>query len=258
MIREGVPKNGPQIVGRGITVENRLKLWVMVGNFRDKMGPPPSPQWGLNCCGSYFFAKGLLVPWSPRIASHLFLCPLVTLSGQNRGLSYSLVEKGSCLPMNGHWWKGTKTVYPNLPCVREKLPPEEIVTYACMSVLSRDGPHQTLARWLHPKLRNINPCNVTHSLISQNLRERIFVVQILFLIVKFFSLISQVFAIDVKHHRGQPTPRIAPCVNMWSVFFFFVWCCCHLLNCWCMDMSHCSGRPSGRLKCEGGSRVMIP
>ena len=31
---------------------------------------------------------------------------------------------------------------------------------------------------LHPKLRNINLHNVTHSLIPQNPRERIFVVQI--------------------------------------------------------------------------------
>ena len=37
--------------------------------------------------------------------------------------------------------------------------------------------------YIHPKLRNINPHNVTHSLISRNPRERIFVVQISLLIV---------------------------------------------------------------------------
>jgi hypothetical protein len=44
---------------------------------------------------------------------------------------------------------------------------------------------------LHPKLRNINPHNVTHALTSRNPRKRNFVVQISLLIVTCLSLISQ-------------------------------------------------------------------
>jgi hypothetical protein len=46
-----------------------------------------------------------------------------------------------------------------------------------------------LLMWLHPKLHNINLHNVTHSLISRNLREQMFVVQISLLIVTFLFLI---------------------------------------------------------------------
>ena len=96
---------------------------------------------------------------------------------------------------------------------------------------------------LHPKLRNIDSWNVTHSLISQNPREQMFLVQISLLMVTFFSLISRVLPLMQTTIEGKPHPRIVPCVNMWSVFFFFF--ICHLLNCWCMDMSHCLRRPSG-------------
>ena len=43
---------------------------------------------------------------------------------------------------------------------------------------------------IHPNLRNINPHNVTHSLISPNAREQMLVVQISLLIVTFPSLLS--------------------------------------------------------------------
>ena len=43
---------------------------------------------------------------------------------------------------------------------------------------------------IHPKLCNINLHNVTHSLISQNPRDRMFIVQFSLLIVTFFSPIS--------------------------------------------------------------------
>ena len=84
---------------------------------------------------------------------------------------------------------------------------------------------------VHPKLRNINPHNVTHSLISQNLGERMIVVQISLLIVTFLSLISRISSLMQTTKKVNPHPRIMPCVNMWSVtllilFFFFL---CHLL-----------------------------
>jgi hypothetical protein len=82
---------------------------------------------------------------------------------------------------------------------------------------------------LHPKLHNINLHNVTHSLISQNPRERMFEVQISLLIVTFLSLISQNLSLMQITQEINPHPHIAPCVNMWSVtfLFFFLY---HLLN----------------------------
>ena len=56
-----------------------------------------------------------------------------------------------------------------------------------------------LKRVLHPKLHNINIRNATYSLISKNPRERMFLVQISLLIVKFLSLNSWVSSIDANH-----------------------------------------------------------
>jgi hypothetical protein len=85
---------------------------------------------------------------------------------------------------------------------------------------------------IHPKLRNINPHNVTHSLISPNAREQMLVVQISLLIVTFPSLLSWFFLSSMQTIKeGNPHPRMAPCVNMWSVaFLFFFFFLCHLLN----------------------------
>jgi hypothetical protein len=55
---------------------------------------------------------------------------------------------------------------------------------------TRDQFHEECNYIVHPKLRNINLHNVTHSLISQNPKERMFVCQISLLIVTFSSLIS--------------------------------------------------------------------
>jgi hypothetical protein len=77
-------------------------------------------------------------------------------------------------------------------------------------------------------------------------KERRFLVQISLLIVTFLFLILWVFPLMQTTIEVNPHPRIAPCVKMWGVFFFFFFFC-HLLNCWCMDMSHCSARPNGRL-----------
>ena len=86
---------------------------------------------------------------------------------------------------------------------------------------------------VHPKLRNINLHNVTHSLISRNLRERMFVVQISLLIATFLSLISRILSLMQTTKEVNPHPRIAPCVNMWSVTFLFLFSfffLSHLLN----------------------------
>jgi hypothetical protein len=87
---------------------------------------------------------------------------------------------------------------------------------------------------LHPKLRDINLHNVTHSLISPNPRERIFIVQISLHIFIFLSLISRNLSITQTTKEVNPRPHIAPRVNMWSVaflllFLFFIFFC-HLLN----------------------------
>ena len=83
---------------------------------------------------------------------------------------------------------------------------------------------------LHPKLRNINLHNVTHSLIFQNPRKRMFVVQISLLIVTFLSLISRILSSMQTNKEVNPHPCNAPCVNMWSVTFFFFFFLSHLFN----------------------------
>ena len=82
---------------------------------------------------------------------------------------------------------------------------------------------------IHPKFRNINLHNVTHSLISQNHRKRMLVVQISLLIVTCPSLISQNLSLMQTTQEVNPHLGIASCANMWSVTFFFFFLC-HLLN----------------------------
>jgi hypothetical protein len=82
---------------------------------------------------------------------------------------------------------------------------------------------------LHLKLRNINLHNVIHSLMSQNPREWMFIVQISLLIITFLFLISQNLSLLQTIQEVNQHFRIAPCVNMWSVTFLFLFLC-HLLN----------------------------
>ena len=96
---------------------------------------------------------------------------------------------------------------------------------------------------VHPKLHIIDLHNVTHSLISWNLRERMFVVQISLLFVTFLSLISRIWSLMHTTKEVSPHPHIAPYVNMWSVAFFFFFS--HLLECWCMRPPHRPRWPSG-------------
>ena len=92
---------------------------------------------------------------------------------------------------------------------------------------------QSLRFSVHPKLRNSNLHNITHFLISQNPRERMFVVQISLFLVTFLSLMSQILSLMQTIKEVNPHPCIAPSVNMWSVtflgFLLFLFLC-HLLN----------------------------
>ena len=83
-------------------------------------------------------------------------------------------------------------------------------------------------REVHPKLHNINLHNVTHSLMSRNPREWIFVLQIS-LIYCHISLpyITQ-FVINATTKEVNPHPHLAICVNLWIITFFFF--LCHLLK----------------------------
>ena len=98
-----------------------------------------------------------------------------------------------------------------------------------------------------PKLCNINLHNVTHSLISQNPRERMRVVQILLLIVTFLSLISRILSLMQSTKEVNPHPHITLCVTMWSVtfLFFFFFFFIPRVECWCMHVPHRLERPSG-------------
>ena len=68
------------------------------------------------------------------------------------------------------------------------------------------------AQGLHPKLRNTNLHNVTHSLISWNPMERIFVVQISFFVVTFLFLISSNLSLMQIIKEVNPHFHIVPCV----------------------------------------------
>ena len=85
----------------------------------------------------------------------------------------------------------------------------------CLSLLF-SIPQNIMLGLLHPKLHNINPYNVTHSLISQNPRERMFIVQTSLLIVTFFSLVAQNLSLMKTTKEVNPHPHIAPRVDMWS------------------------------------------
>jgi hypothetical protein len=75
---------------------------------------------------------------------------------------------------------------------------------------------------LHPNSVISTPHYVTHSLISQNPRERMVVVQMSLLIVTFLSLISRILSVLQTTKEVNPRLHIAPCFNMWSVTFVFL------------------------------------
>ena len=101
-----------------------------------------------------------------------------------------------------------------------------------MQIWPFSNPYSSSDIEVHPKLCNINPHNITHSLISQNPRDDMFVVQNSLLIATFLSLILQILSLMQATKEVNPHPCIASYINMWSVtfFFFFFFFCCHLLN----------------------------
>ena len=80
----------------------------------------------------------------------------------------------------------------------------------------------------HLELHNNNFHNDTHSPISQNPREGMFVVKSHSLLSHFSPLYHKYCHYYKPPKKVNPHPRIAPCVNMWSFFFFFFFW--HLLN----------------------------
>ena len=123
-----------------------------------------------------------------------------------------------------------------------------------ITVTNEQGEPTSTYRWMgwvykiHLKLRNINPHNATHSLISQNPRERMFVVQILLLIVIFLFLISRILSLVQTTQEVNPHPRIAPSamcqhVECHLLILIILLLLMPLVECWCMHMSH--GRWSG-------------
>ena len=92
----------------------------------------------------------------------------------------------------------------------------------------------------HLKLRNINPCNVTHFLISRNPRDQMFIVQISLLIVTFLFLMSRILSLLQTIQEVNSHPCIASCVNMYVECLLLLM---PLVECWCMRPPHHLGRP---------------
>ena len=99
--------------------------------------------------------------------------------------------------------------------------------------------------------------NFTHPLISQNPREQMFLFQILLLIVTFLSLISSILSLMQTTMKVNPHLRMHHMSICGVSSYFYYYSSSSYVTC-CMDLSHCSRRPSGRLTCEDGSCVMIP
>ena len=96
----------------------------------------------------------------------------------------------------------------------------------------------------HLKLCNINLHNVTHSLISQNPRERMFVVQISLLIVTFLSLISRILSLMQTTKEVNPHPLHCAICQYMECHLLILILLMPLVECWCMHIPHRLGMPS--------------
>ena len=76
----------------------------------------------------------------------------------------------------------------------------------------------------------MNLHNITHSLISQKPREHMAQFKSHSLLSHFSPLYHKILSLMQTTKEVNPHPHIAPCVNMWSVFFFFFFLChCRML-----------------------------
>jgi hypothetical protein len=98
----------------------------------------------------------------------------------------------------------------------------------------------------------ISPHNVTHSLISRNLEERMFVVQISLLIVTFLSFMSQnlswmqtIQEVNPHLHIHCATCQHVGCLLLLLLLLFLLLLMMPSVECWCMRPPHRPGRPSG-------------
>ena len=85
----------------------------------------------------------------------------------------------------------------------------------------------------------------SHSLISQNPKEQILVVQISLLFVTFLSLISRNLSLLQIIKEVNPHPHIAPICQHVECHLLVLFLLISLVECWCMCPPHQLRRPSG-------------
>ena len=106
-------------------------------------------------------------------------------------------------------------------------------------------------RWYTLNSAISNPRNVTHSLISWNLRERMFVLQISLRVVTSLSLTSRNLSSMQTTQKNQPAPshcamcQHADCHLLIPILLLRRLLLMPLVGCWCMHPPHCPERPNG-------------
>ena len=96
---------------------------------------------------------------------------------------------------------------------------------------------------IHHKLRSINLHNVTHSLTSRNLRERMFILQITpYCHISLSYIIN--FVINANHPRSQPTPSHCAMCQHVECLLLLLLLLLSLVECWCMRPPYPLGKPN--------------